>query len=60
MADDLRHFAFSRLPEVLKRQTNNYTSMVSETANALHDIAGPRDGLAFLIAASRPSPTGSD
>ena len=49
MADDLRHFAFSRLPEVLKRQTNNYTSMVSETANALHEIAGPRDGLAFLI-----------
>ena len=39
----------SRLPEVLKRQTNNYTSMVSETANALHDIAGPRDGLAFLV-----------
>ena len=39
----------SRLPEVLKRQTNNYTSMVSETANALHEIAGPRDGLAFLV-----------
>ena len=50
MADDLRHFAFHRLPEVLKRQTNNYTSMVSDTANALHDIAGPRDGLAFLVA----------
>ena len=49
VADDLRHFAFHRLPEVLKRQTNNYTSMVSETANALHDIAGPRDGLKFLV-----------
>ena len=49
MADDLRHFAFSRLPEVLKRQTNNYTAMVSRTANALHEIAGARDGLAFLV-----------
>ncbi|MGA2258436.1 MAG: hypothetical protein ABSG53_27545, partial [Thermoguttaceae bacterium] len=49
VASDLRHFAFNRLPEVLKRQTNNYTSMVSDTANALHDIAGPRDGLKFLV-----------
>ena len=49
VADDLRDFAFHHLPEVLKRQTNNYTSMVSETANVLHDIAGPRDALAFLI-----------
>ncbi len=49
VADNLRHFAFSRLPEVLKRQTNNYTAMVSNTANALHDIVGPRDGLKFLI-----------
>jgi len=46
---DLRHFAFSRLPEVLRRQTNNYTSMISDTANTLHDVAGPRDSLSFLI-----------
>ncbi len=49
VADDLRRFAFHRLPEVLKRQTNNYTQMVSDTANALHDIAGPRYGLTFLV-----------
>ena len=49
VAGDLRNFAFTRLPEVLKKQTNNYTSMVSDTANALHDIAGPHDSLGFLI-----------
>ncbi|MGA2032621.1 MAG: VIT domain-containing protein [Thermoguttaceae bacterium] len=49
VAGDLRSFAFARLPDVLKRQTNNYTSMVAETAIALHDVAGPRDGMAFLI-----------
>ena len=48
-AGDLRTFAFERLPDLLQRETNNYASMVSETANALHDIAGPRDGLAFLV-----------
>ena len=49
VADDLRHFAFDLLPGVLKRQTNNYTSMVSETADALHEIAGPRNALKFLV-----------
>jgi hypothetical protein len=49
VANDLRQFAFDRLPAVLKRQTNNYSAMVSNTAGALHDIAGPRDALKFLI-----------
>ncbi len=46
---DLRDFAFNQLPELLKQQTNNYTSLVSDTANVLHDVAGPRDGLDFLV-----------
>ncbi len=49
VADDLRKFAFKQLPEVLKRQTNGYEGMVSQTASTLHDIAGARDGLEFLI-----------
>jgi tetratricopeptide (TPR) repeat protein len=49
VADDLRDFASHQLPDLLKQQTNNYTSIVSDTANALHDVAGPRDGLAFLV-----------
>jgi tetratricopeptide (TPR) repeat protein len=46
---DLRHFAFDELPDLLKGQTNYYTSMVSQMASALHDLAGPRDGIDFLI-----------
>jgi tetratricopeptide (TPR) repeat protein len=57
VAADVRRFAFERFPVVLKRQTNNYTSMVSETANVLHDIAGARDGLAFLIRRIETEPT---
>jgi tetratricopeptide (TPR) repeat protein len=38
-----------RLPEALKRQTNNYAYIVSNVASTLHDVAGPRDGLAFLV-----------
>ena len=49
VADDLHRFAFQRMPEVLQGQVNNYDGMVSEVANTLHDLASPRDGLAFLI-----------
>jgi len=49
MAEDLRRFAFQRLPEVLKRQTNQYQSIVLETARRLRDTLGPRQGLAFLV-----------
>ena len=45
----MRAFAFKRLPQVLKRQTNNYQNVVSNVAYTVHDVAGPRDGLAFLI-----------
>ncbi len=49
LAHDLRQFAFVQLPEVLKRQTNNYQSIVQTVAGTLHDVASPRDGLAFLV-----------
>ena len=49
VAGDLRKFAFQQLPDVLKRQTNGYESMVSSVAGTLHDVAGARDGLEFLI-----------
>jgi predicted Zn-dependent protease len=49
VAEDIKTFAMKRLPEVLKLQTNNYQNMVNQVADALHDIAGSRDALAFLI-----------
>jgi tetratricopeptide (TPR) repeat protein len=48
-AEDIKTFAMKRLPEVLKLQTNNYQSVVNQVADALHNVAGPRDALAFLI-----------
>jgi tetratricopeptide (TPR) repeat protein len=54
VADDLKRFAFRRLPELLRRpsvnyQWNNYPWAISETANTLYAVAGPRDALAFLV-----------
>ena len=49
VADHVRAFAFQRFPEVLKRQTTQYSSLVGRVADTLHDLAGARDGLAFLI-----------
>ena len=49
VVDDLEAFAFGRLAEVLRRQTNNYQSCVQQVADTLHDLAGARTGLAFLI-----------
>jgi tetratricopeptide (TPR) repeat protein len=46
---DLRDFAFGQLPEVLKLQTNNYQSIVSQVAQTLEQVGGPRDGLELLI-----------
>jgi len=49
MAADLRAFAFTHLPEVLKQQTSNYQSIVGRMAQTMHDLIGPRDGLELLI-----------
>ncbi len=47
--DDLRRFAFKRLPDVLGMQTNNYQAIVNQVARTLHDLVGPRDGLELLV-----------
>ncbi|MSR57905.1 MAG: hypothetical protein EXS05_09545 [Planctomycetaceae bacterium] len=47
--ESLRTFATRVVLEVLKRQTNNYQSVVNQVANTVHDLLGPRDGLAFLL-----------
>jgi len=43
--EDLRHFAFDVLPGALARQTNNYETLIDETAERLHEVNGPRDAL---------------
>src|SRR5207248_1704168 len=48
--DDLTNFATKVVPEVLKRQTSNYVSVVNQVAYTLHDVVGVRAGLEFLIA----------
>jgi predicted Zn-dependent protease len=49
VADDLRAFAFGRSPAILNREINNRQSLVGSIASRLRDIAGPRDGLRYLI-----------
>ncbi len=49
VADDLKAFAFKRLPPILKEQTTNYDTIVHEAADALRTVIGPRDGIAFLL-----------
>jgi hypothetical protein len=49
VADDLRAFAFRRFMPIVKRDLNNYSSLVSSLAHTVRDICGPRDGLAVLI-----------
>jgi Flp pilus assembly protein TadD len=46
---DLQTFAFAVLPPLLKRQTNNHDAIVSTVANTVGDLAGPRDGIVFLL-----------
>lgn len=47
--DDLRAFSFKQLPEILKKQINHYQTIVGSAARTVHDIIGPRDGVAFLF-----------
>ncbi len=46
---DLHTFAFEIVPEVLKRQTSNYESIVSVVSWALQEVISPREAMAFLI-----------
>jgi tetratricopeptide (TPR) repeat protein len=49
VAGDLKRLAFQRLPEVFKRPIDNDNTTVFEVADTLYRVAGPRDGLAFLV-----------
>jgi tetratricopeptide (TPR) repeat protein len=46
---DLKAFAFKVLPPTLEQQTLNHESAVGTVASTLHDLAGPRDGIVFLL-----------
>src|SRR5262249_19048183 len=46
---DLKAFAFNAAPALLRRQTNYHDSLVGTIAYTLRDLAGPRDGIAFLL-----------
>jgi tetratricopeptide (TPR) repeat protein len=46
---DLKAFAFKAVPLLLLRQTNQYDALVRTVAETLHDVSGPRDGIAFLL-----------
>lgn len=56
VSEDLQAFADTRLPQVLKRQTSNYSSLVSQVAHVLHDLNGVRSGLALLIRSIEQEP----
>jgi tetratricopeptide (TPR) repeat protein len=56
VAANLRTFAFERLPQALKSQTNNYQAIVAEVARTVHDLIGPRDGLEFLVVRTENEP----
>ncbi len=45
VADDQRAFAFQRFSAIMKHEMNNCSSMVSQAAQTLRDIGGPRDGI---------------
>jgi predicted Zn-dependent protease len=49
VADDLKAFAFKRLPPILTEQIANYDQVVRDVAEAVHSIAGARDAIAFLL-----------
>ena len=49
VADDLREFAFNRLPPTLDQMTHQYRTLMDQYAQALRDIGGPRHGLEFLM-----------
>jgi tetratricopeptide (TPR) repeat protein len=46
---DLKRFAFEMLPPLLPLLTNLHASVVSTVAQTVHDVAGPRDGVVFLV-----------
>lgn len=48
-SDDVKKYAFEQFPKRIRPQDSNYRSQITNTANAIHELIGPRNGLAFLI-----------
>jgi Flp pilus assembly protein TadD len=46
---DLTRFAFEVLPGMLPLLRNQHSAVVSTVAQAVHDVAGPEQGVAFLV-----------
>jgi outer membrane lipoprotein-sorting protein len=46
---DMRKFAFTTLPRLLKRQRNNYRTLVDTWSHRLNELLDPRTALEFLI-----------
>jgi predicted Zn-dependent protease len=46
---DLKSFTSKVLPPLLKRITNNHEGLVNMVAGTVYDLAGPREGLVFLL-----------
>jgi Flp pilus assembly protein TadD len=46
---DMRKFAFATMPKWLKRQRNNYSSMIDQTSYMLKELLDARISLEFLI-----------
>ncbi len=55
-AADLVAFARDRLPAVMKLQVNDYQGTIGRVAQAIYELAGPREGLAFLIRSLQNEP----
>jgi predicted Zn-dependent protease len=54
VVEDMKTFAKRMTP--LLSQTNNYESMVNSFGQTIHDVGGPREGLAFLLAQIESEP----
>jgi predicted Zn-dependent protease len=54
--DDLKEYAFRKLPAILKEHVSNYESMIGVVAERLHEIAGARDAIAFLVERAEAEP----
>ena len=53
---DVKAFAFKVVPPILPELVNNYDGVVSDVANTLHRVVGPRDGIAFLLDCAETEP----
>ena len=45
----MKAFAFKSLPPLLQEQPDSYPQIVQNMASTIHDVASPRDGIAFLL-----------